>query len=52
MYNAVGIFKNGLNMESIGQTLHGNRIRDLEHAYAVAQSMKLIGANHDQQKRM
>ncbi|GBP02397.1 Retrovirus-related Pol polyprotein from transposon gypsy [Eumeta japonica] len=54
MENAVRIFKNGLNNESIRQTLHGNPIRDLEHAYAVAQTMehnvRCTRVNNDQQQ--
>lgn len=39
MEDAVRTFKTGINNELIRSTLYGNPIRDLEHAYAIAQTI-------------
>ena len=38
--DAVRTFKNGINNEFIRSTLYGNRVKNLEHAYTIAQTIE------------
>ena len=44
MEDAVRTFKNGINNEFIRSTLYGNPVKDLKHAFAIAQT---IGHNNN-----